>query len=141
MKTRFAQPGPVLSGFERFLLIGPRAEGGPALRPLTKTNLHFLSKLLVYRAGAGQSVFQVALRDHNRSQIFPTVSQNTVEIRALLPPSKHTKSLLYNHLGIQMKQLRSLKMSLRSARSSLKKTLEGRVGSVANENPSELHGF
>jgi len=65
---------------------------------------------------------------------------------ALLPPSKYTKTLLYNHLGIQIKQMRSLKMSLQSARSSLKKTLEGptvicKRGIRSNENPSELPCF
>ena len=65
---------------------------------------------------------------------------------ALLPPWKYTKTLLYYHIGIQVKQLRSLKMSLQSVRSNLKKTLEGpqyfvSVGSVANENPSELRGL
>ena len=101
----------------------------------------------MYSAGTGPSVFQVALRDQNGSHIFPTVSQNAVYSKlALLPPSKYTKTLLYNHLCIQMKQLRSLKMSLRSARSNFMKTLEGpqyfvSVGSVANENLSELRGF
>ena len=70
--------GPVLSRFDRFLLIGPRAEGSPALRPLTKANLHFLSMLLVYSAGAEPSGFQVALRDQKGSHIFSTVSRNTV---------------------------------------------------------------
>jgi len=75
MKTIFCvYTGPVLSRFDRFLLIGPRAKGGPALRLITKTILHFLSKLLVYSAGAGPCVFQVALRDQNGSHIFPTVS-------------------------------------------------------------------
>jgi len=36
--------------FDRFLLIGPRAKGGPALRQLTTANLHFQSKLLVNSA-------------------------------------------------------------------------------------------
>jgi len=43
---------------------------------------------------------------------------------ALLPQSKYTKALIYKHLSIQMKQLRSLKKSLQWARSKLKKTLE-----------------
>jgi len=72
-------PGPVLSQFDRFFLIGPRAKGGPALRLLTKAKLHFLSKLLVYSAGAGPSVFCAILRDQIDHQIFPTVSQNTVQ--------------------------------------------------------------
>jgi len=64
---------------------------------------------------------------------------------ALLPQSKSTKTLIYKHLGIQMKQLRPLKKSLQWARSKLK-TLEVRqyfvsVGYLANENPSELRGF
>jgi len=42
------------------------------------SNLHFVSKLLVYSADAGPSVFQVDLRDQNGSHIFPTVSQNKV---------------------------------------------------------------
>jgi len=52
-------PGPVFSRFGRFLLIGPRAKGGPTLRLLSNTNLHFPSKLLVYSAGVGPSVFKV----------------------------------------------------------------------------------
>jgi len=70
-------PGPVLSRFDRFLLIGPRAKG-VAFRLLINANLHLLSKLLVCNAGAGPSVFYVILRDQNDYQIFPTVSQNTV---------------------------------------------------------------
>ena len=50
-------PGLVLSPFDRFLLIGPSAKGGPALFLLTKPNLHFLSKLLLCGADAGPSVF------------------------------------------------------------------------------------
>jgi len=38
---------------------------------------------------------------------------------ALLPPSKYTETLTFDHLGIQIKSLRSLKMSLRSERSNL----------------------
>jgi len=53
------QSGPDLSRFDRFFLIGPHAKGGPAPRVLTNTNLHFLSKLLVYSAGVGPSVFKV----------------------------------------------------------------------------------
>jgi len=50
--------GPVLSRLYPFLLIGPRAKGGPALRySTTNANLHFLSKLLVHSAGAEPSVF------------------------------------------------------------------------------------
>ena len=45
----------------------PRAKGSPALRLLTNTNLHFVSKLIVYSAGAGRSVFQGVLRDQNGS--------------------------------------------------------------------------
>jgi len=41
--------GPVLSRFDRFLPIGPRAKRGPGLRLLNNANLHFLSKLHVYR--------------------------------------------------------------------------------------------
>jgi len=59
--------GPVLSRFDRFLLIGPRAIGGPALRLLTNTSLHFVSKLIVYSAGAGPCVFQSVLKDQNGS--------------------------------------------------------------------------
>ena len=40
---------------------------------------------------------------------------------ALLPPSKYTKTLLYHHLGIPMKQLQFLKMSLWSARQARSK--------------------
>jgi len=37
----------------------------------------------------------------------------------LLLSSEYTKTLLYNHLSIQIKQLRSLKMSLQAARWNL----------------------
>ena len=92
-------PGPALNRFDRFLLIGPGAKGGPALRLLTNANLHFLSKLLVYSAGAGPSLSYFILRDQNDYQIFPTVSQNTVYKLALIPPSKY-KTLIHKHLGI-----------------------------------------
>ena len=118
--------GPVFSRFDRFLLIGPRVKGGPALRLLTTANLHFLSKLLDCRAGAGPSVFSGVLRESpNR---FSSFFQQFLKIQyklALLAPPKITKTLLYNHLGIQIEQMLSLKMSLQSARSSLKKILEG----------------
>jgi len=86
----------------------------------------------------------VALRDQNGSQIFPTVSQNTLYARFTTTP-KYTKTLICNYLGNQMKQLRSLTMSSQSARSNLKKTLEGpqyvvSMGYVPT-NPSELRGF
>jgi len=72
------QSGPVLSRFDRFLLIGPRAEGGLALRQPTNTNFHFVSKLIVNISGAGSSVFQRVLRERNGSQIIPTVSQTSL---------------------------------------------------------------
>ena len=76
--TKIWQSGLVLSQFDWFLLIGPRAKGGPTLRQLTNTNLHFASKLILNIFGAGPSVFQVGLRDQNGSQIIPTVSQNSL---------------------------------------------------------------
>jgi len=102
--------GPVLSQYDQFLLIRPCAEGGPALRLLTKVNLHFLSKLLVYRASPGPSVLQVTLRDETVLTFFKRSLKIQYKLD-LLPPSKYTKTLLYNHLGIQMKLMRSLKMS------------------------------
>jgi len=54
--------GPALSRLDLLLQIGPRAKGGPALRLLTYTNLHFLVKLLMpCRLGACMqycSIFQ-----------------------------------------------------------------------------------
>jgi len=48
MQVTHLQPEPSLSRLDRFLLIGPRAKGGPALRLLLAyVNLHFKSKLLV----------------------------------------------------------------------------------------------
>ena len=74
----------------------------PALRLPTNENLHFLSKLLVYSAGAAPSVFYVILRDQNDYQIFPTVSQNTLQYKlALISQSKYTETLINKHLGIQ----------------------------------------
>jgi len=58
----YLRTGPVLSRFDRFLPIGPRAEGDPALRLLTNANLHFLLKLLLDSAGVGPSVFYVERR-------------------------------------------------------------------------------
>jgi len=53
------QSGPVLGRFDRFRLIRPRAEGGPALRQLINTNLHFVSKLIVYSVARGLVFFKV----------------------------------------------------------------------------------
>jgi len=50
IKVNKSQPGTICSN-------RARAQGGPALRPLTKANLHFLSKLLVYNAGTGPSAY------------------------------------------------------------------------------------
>jgi len=58
------QIGPVLSRFDRFLLIVPRAT------TINQRKLHFLSKLHVYRASAGPIVFQGVLRDQNGSKFF-----------------------------------------------------------------------
>jgi len=86
----------------------------------------------------------VALRDQNGSHIFQRSFK--IQFKLALPPSsKNTKTLLYNHLGIQMKHLRSLKMSLQSARSN-RKLWRGpqcfvSVASVVKENPSVLRGF
>ena len=52
--SRHRHPWPVLSRFDRFRLIGPRAKGGSALL-LTNANLHFLSKLLVYSTGQARN--------------------------------------------------------------------------------------
>ena len=47
------------------------------------------------------------------------------------PPAIYTKTLLYDHLGIQMKYVRSPKMSLRSPWSDLQKTLVSVIKSGA----------
>jgi len=49
--------GPVLSRFDRFLLTGPSAKWGLALRLITTTNLHFVSKLIVSIVPARGPVF------------------------------------------------------------------------------------
>jgi len=61
--------GPVLRRFDQFLLIGPCAEGGPALAlsQLTNTNLQLVPKLIVNISGTGPSVFQGVLRNQNGS--------------------------------------------------------------------------
>ena len=65
--------------------------------------------------------FKLFLTNQNSSHMFPTALQNTVGYKlALLPSSKYIKTLIYNHLGIQMKELRPLKMSLQSAMSNRK---------------------
>jgi len=79
------QPGPVLSRFDRLLLIGPWAKGGPALRLLTNANFRFISKLLVYSSGAGPSVLG-ALTDLTGSQMFSNDF-----------PKKSINSLYYHH--------------------------------------------
>jgi len=43
---------------------------------------------------------------HGSAEVF--VKLYIQHILALLPPPKYTKTLLYNHLGIQLKQLRPL---------------------------------
>ena len=114
-------PGPVLNRFDRFLLIGPRAKWGPHSVHLPKQTYTFYRSCLCVVPARG-SVFVKLFWE---TKIVLTFSQRSLKTQykfALLPPSKYTKSLLCNHLGIQMKQLRSLKMSLWSAR-SLKKTL------------------
>jgi len=78
--------GPVLSRFDRFLLIGLRAERGPMLRQLTNTNLHFVSKLIVNISGAGPSVFQRVLRP-KRFLNYSNGLSKQLQL-ALLPPSK-----------------------------------------------------
>jgi len=57
---RWLMPGPVLSRFDQFLLIGPRTEGGPALRLLTKANFTFYRSCLCIVSARG-SVFSKLL--------------------------------------------------------------------------------
>ena len=73
-----SEPGLVLIRFDRFFLIGTHAEKGPALRLLTNASLRFQSKLLVYSAGAGPSVFKVFRETKPILKLFPTVSENAV---------------------------------------------------------------
>ena len=138
------RPASVLSRFDRFRPIGPRAKGGPALRlPTAHTYIFYRSCLFIVRRGAQ------FLRFFERPNWFSNFFQRFLKIQykiAVLSPSKYTKTLLYNHLGFQIKQMRPLKASLQSARSNLIKPWSGpqyfvSVGSVSNENPSELRGF
>ena len=107
-----------------FFSSGPTPKGARRSVHLPKQTYTFYGRCLCTMP-ARSPVFFKLLWETN---IVLTCFQRSLKIQykfALLPPSKYSKSLLYNHLGIQMKQLRSLKMSLRSARSSLKKTLDG----------------
>jgi len=136
--------GPVSSRFDRFLLIGPRAKGAPryAYQP-TQTYTFYRSWLFIVRRGAQ------FLKRFERPNWFSIFFQRFLKIQyelSLLPPSKYTKTLLYNHLGFQIKQMWPLKVSLQSARSNLKKPCRGpqyfvSAGSVTNENSNELRGF
>jgi len=97
--------GPVLSRFDRFFLIGPRA---------TPTNQHKFALCIeadceYFRRGAQcfSRGFEIPKRFLNYSNGLSKQFK-----LALLTPSKYTKTLFYNHLSIQIKQLRSLKMSL-----------------------------
>ena len=104
---RWLMPGPVLSRFDQFLLIGPRTEGGPALRLLTKANFTFYRSCLCIVSARG-SVFSKLLWE---TQTVLTFFQRSLKIKyklALLPPSKYTKTFHYNHHGIQMYQIHSV---------------------------------
>jgi len=63
-KRELLHSGPILSRFDRFLLIWPRAA------PSNQRKLHFLSNLHVYSGSAVPIVFQDVLRDQNGSPIF-----------------------------------------------------------------------
>ena len=64
--------GPALSRLDRLLPLGPRAKGGPALcLLLAYVNLHFQSKLLVYRRpGTQWRFYGVAWRGHAPPRFF-----------------------------------------------------------------------
>jgi len=91
----------------------------PALRLLTNTNLHFVSMLLVYSAGAGLSVFKGVLRDQKGFSVIENVLSK-YSINSLCYHHQNTRKP-YSHLGIQIKHSRSLKMSLQSAKPNVKK--------------------
>jgi len=76
---------------------------GPALRQLTNRNLQFYRSWLWIFPAQGPVFFKGFWETKTDLKLFQL---------DLLPPSKYTKTLLYNHLSIQIKQLRSLKMSL-----------------------------
>jgi len=54
-----ALPGPVLSRFDRFLLIGPCAKGGHALRILPPQTYTFYRSCLFVEPARGSVFFQV----------------------------------------------------------------------------------
>jgi len=109
----------------------------------TQTYTFYRSWLFIVRRGAQ------FLKRFERPNWFSIFFQRFLKIQyelSLLPPSKYTKTLLYNHLGFQIKQMWPLKVSLQSARSNLKKPCRGpqyfvSAGSVTNENSNELRGF
>jgi len=115
LRTGFKPIWPISSNWD------PRSRW-PHAPPTTNANLHFLSKLLVYNAGAGPSFFMSVWETKTFIKFFQR-SRKIQYTLALIPPSIYTKTLFYKDLGIQMIQLRSLK-SLQRARSKLKKTLE-----------------
>jgi len=86
---RWLQARPVLSLFDRFLVIGPRAT-------FNRSKL----TLSVFSARAGQ-VFLRCFEKPKRFSIFFQLSLKIQYKLALLPPSNYTKDLFYNHLGIQ----------------------------------------
>jgi len=55
----------------------------------------------IHGCDSGKAVLGV-IRDQNNLSIFSNVSKNALKL-SLLPPSKYTKTLLHNHLGIQIK--------------------------------------
>ena len=99
----------------------------------------------MYSAGSEPSVFKLFWEAKTIMKIF----QQSLKIQykfALLPPSKYTKTLIYKRLGIQMKQLRPLKVFTVSKvktweNSGGSHSIFFSVGYLANENPSELRGF
>jgi len=124
-------PGPVSNRFDRFLLIGPRAKGGlaPKGAPRSAYNQCILTlsiEVACVQCRRGSPVFFKLFWETKKLSTFSN-ALSKYSIKLALPPQsiKVPKTLIHKHLGIQMKQLRSLKMSLQPARSKLEKTLEG----------------
>ena len=122
----------------------PRQKG-PALRLLNKANLHFLSKLLVYSAGAGPVFFKVFWEPKLFSIFFRRSLK--IQYKFALLPHQCTPKLCLAIISVFRRNNCDLSKRLRSEQGqNLRKLWRGpqyfvSVGSVANEIPSELGGI
>ena len=110
--------GPVLSRFDRFLLIEPRAAGGPRASPTNQHKFALCIEIDCEYFRSGVQCFSMGFERPKRFLNYSNGLSKRFKV-ALLPPSKYPKTLLYNHLSIQIKQLQYLKISLQASKSNL----------------------